>query len=151
MNRFTVAGDGATAVDAEIPTGIFRGANVTNGIAIHIDIVTVGEFHTGNTAFVDIVVYDLHILAAFTHNADGATAEEAAVLYQNILAVAESQDTAPAGARFLCMAYSQTLHMNVAAVFKHDHISVSGNRRKDIYSMILSCTPDSKIGYTGND
>ena len=41
--------------------------------------------------------------------------------------------------------------MNIAAVFKHHHIGVSGNGRKNIYSMILPCAPDGQVRHTRDD
>ena len=51
--------------------------DVPDGAAIHIHIIAVGELNTGNAAFIDVVVDDLHIFAALANDANGAAAKQA--------------------------------------------------------------------------
>lgn len=93
MNRLTIASDGSAAIDSEIGTGIVRCSDVPDGIPVHIHIIAVGKSHAGNTAFIDVIADDLHILAAFTDDTNGATTEQSAVVTQNVLAVSAFENT----------------------------------------------------------
>ena len=122
MDPFAVAGNDTAVVYPKNGT-----TQLPEGIAVHICIVTIDQFHTTNTAIVDIIVDNLNILAAFCFHTQCAAAKEAAIFHQNILAVHKEQYTTQAVPRFLCMTHGEALNHDVCTIKEIQHIGVSGN------------------------
>ena len=90
---------------------------------------------------------DLEIFASFGINTPSAAAKQAAVFYQNILAVHKKQNTADAVARLFRVACGQSCDHNIAAIKEVQHIGVPGDGGDHICVMVFAAAANGQIRY----